>query len=85
MSLGAHSVFSSGSLSFALISLFLSLVIVWREIHHSSTFLILLDFTKERRGRVVITGMGKKTSAGKEKVAAGVRQELRTGKNPDIC
>lgn len=34
---------------------------------------------------MVITGMWKKPSAGKEKVMADLRQDFRPGKNPGIC
>lgn len=66
----------SGSLPFVLISLFLSLVIVWREIHPSPTFSALLDLTKEKRERVVRPGMGQEPGAGRK---AGSRTEVGIG------
>lgn len=70
----------SGSLPFVLISLFLSLVIVWREIHPSPTFSVLPDFMKERRERVVRPGTGQEPGTGR-KDGSWTKVGIGTGEN----
>lgn len=70
----------SGSLPFVLISLFLSLAIVWREIHPSPTLSVLLDFMKERSERMVRPGVRQEPGAGR-KDGSWTKVGIRTGEN----